>query len=222
MRTIRLPALALAALLASAAARPDAPATAPPRIVIVGDSTASVYGPERAPRTGWGQVLDRFVDPRVAVLNRAQSGRSSRSFVAEGWFDKVAAELRPGDLFLIQFGHNDEKRDAPERYTEPEREFPGWLTRYLDAAQAHGARAVLLTPTARRQFESGEPVDTHGAYAEAIRRLAEARGVPLLDITARSRDVLKALGEESSKAVYLHDPRAAPPTTRTSTSAARC
>ena len=196
MRALVLAALALLA-------PPIAAADAPPRIVIVGDSTASVYGPERYPRMGWGQVLDRYLDPRVAVLDRAQSGRSSRSFVEEGWFDRVGAELRPGDLFLIQFGHNDEKRDAPERYTDPEA-FPTWLARYLDLAESRGARAVLLTPTARRRFERGEPVDTHGAYAEAVRALAKSRGVPLLDIEARSRDSLRALGEEPSKALYLH------------------
>ena len=197
--------VALAALLVLAAS-PRAEALEPlppPRIVIVGDSTASAYGAERAPRTGWGQVLDRFFDPRIAVLNRTQSGRSSRSFVEEGWFDRVAAELRAGDLLLIQFGHNDEKRDAPERYVAPDA-FPQSLERYLELARTRGARAVLLTPTPRRNFQAGEPAATHGPYAEAVRTLAAARGVPLLDVEARMHDSLRALGEEPSKALYLH------------------
>lgn len=197
--------LALCGVLLVPTSGGAAPAAPPPRVVIVGDSTASAYGPERWPRSGWGQVLDRYLDPSVQVLDRAKSGRSSRSFIEEGWFDGVAAELRAGDLLLIQFGHNDEKRDAPERYTEPAREFPGYLARYLDLAIARGATPVLLTPVARRIFDGGEPVDAHGAWAEAVRRLARERGVALIDLGERSRDLLRALGPEVSKSYYLHD-----------------
>ena len=57
---------------------------APPRqVFIAGDSTASHYGPERAPREGWGQQLQGFLDEDAYVVrNHAQSGRSSRSFIA--------------------------------------------------------------------------------------------------------------------------------------------
>ncbi len=188
-----------------AAGETAAVAAMPPRIVIVGDSTASEYGPERWPRTGWGQVLDRYLDPAVQVIDRAKSGRSSRSFIAEGWFDGVAAELRAGDLLLIQFGHNDEKREATERHSEPTREFPGYLQRYLDLAASRGATPVLLTPVARRQFDGAEPVESHGAYSDAVRRLARERSVALIDLDERSRDLLRALGPEASMSYYLHD-----------------
>jgi rhamnogalacturonan acetylesterase len=41
------------------------------------------------------------------VANRAIAGRSSRSYIDEGSWDKVVAELKPGDYVLIQMGHND-------------------------------------------------------------------------------------------------------------------
>jgi lysophospholipase L1-like esterase len=88
-----------------------------PRIFIAGDSTASDYPPERAPRAGWGMALQSFFGPNRGVHNHALSGRSSRSFIEQGALDAIAGELRKGDVLLIQFGHNDEKIEDPTRYT---------------------------------------------------------------------------------------------------------
>ncbi|WP_024888727.1 GDSL-type esterase/lipase family protein [Luteimonas huabeiensis] len=179
----------------------------PARVFVVGDSTASAYGPERAPRTGWGQALQSFLDPAAfEVRNHARSGRSARSFAEEGWLAPVEDALAAGDVLLIQFGHNDAKAEDPSRYDEPERAFPDRLRRYLALAHERGARPVLLTPVARRAFRDGEPVDTHGAYAEAVRALAAREGVPLIDLDRASRDWLRALGEAPSTLYYLHDP----------------
>ena len=133
---------------------------APPRqVFIAGDSTASHYGPERAPREGWGQQLQSFLDEDAYVVrNHAQSGRSSRSFVAEGWFDGMAKEMRAGDVLLIQFGHNDEKIEDPTRYNEPQRAFPEWLMRYVELARSKGATPILVTPVARRPISSATAV----------------------------------------------------------------
>ena len=133
---------------------PAAAGTPPRQVFIAGDSTASHYGPERAPREGWGQQLQGFLDDDAYVVrNHAQSGRSSRSFIAEGWFDGMAKDMRSGDVLLIQFGHNDEKIEDPSRYNEPQRAFPQWLARYVAFAREKGATPILLTPLARRKFE---------------------------------------------------------------------
>src|SRR5690606_38909461 len=107
-------------------------ATPPRRVFIAADSTAAGYGPERAPRNGWGQHLQGFLDPGAfEVRNHAIGGRSSRSFIAEGRLDAIARELRRGDVLLVQFGHNDAKQEDPGRYTEPREEYPRWLMRYV-------------------------------------------------------------------------------------------
>lgn len=179
----------------------------PARVFVVGDSTASAYGPERAPRTGWGQALQGFLDPAAfEVRNHARSGRSARSFEEEGWLVPVADALAAGDVLLIQFGHNDAKAEDPGRYDEPARAFPDRLRRYLALARERGAQPVLLTPVARRVFRDGEPADTHGAYAEAVRALAARESVPLIDLDRASRDWLRALGDAPSTLYYLHDP----------------
>jgi len=200
-----LPAIALLILAAAANA------ASPHRVFIVGDSTASQYGPERAPREGWGMRLQSYLDPRAwEVRNHAQSGRSSRSFIEEGWLAPVEEALRRGDVLLVQFGHNDEKREDPSRYDEPAQAFPQWLMRYVALARARGATPILVTPLARRKFERGSKIDqlldTHGAYAQAVRDLAARERVGLIDLDAMSMDWLRALGDEPSKAFYMHVP----------------
>lgn len=176
------------------------------RVFITGDSTASEYGTERAPRTGWGQVLQTYLDKTWQVRNHAQSGRSSRSFIDQGWLDGIAKDLRKGDVLLIQFGHNDEKIEDSARYNEPLQAYPQWLMRYVTLARERGATPILITPVARRKFDHGQLLDTHGLYSQAVRDLAKREQVGLIDLGATSMDWLRALGDEPSKAFYMHVP----------------
>ena len=174
------------------------------RVFIAGDSTASAYGPERAPRTGWGQVLATYLDKGWEVRNHAQSGRSARSFVDQGWLAGIASDLRKDDVLLIQFGHNDEKIEDPTRYNEPGQAFPGWLMRYVTLARERGATPILVTPLARRKFDHGQLLDTHGLYAQAVRTLATREQVGLIDLNRDSMDWLRALGDAPSKDYFMH------------------
>ena len=189
----------------------QAQAASPRRVFVVGDSTASEYGPERAPRQGWGMQLQSWLDPAAwQVRNHAQSGRSARSFIEEGWLAPVEKELAAGDVLLVQFGHNDEKSEDPGRYDDPAQAFPRWLMRYVTLARAKGATPILVSPLARRKFERGSKVDqlldTHGLYAQAVRDLAAREHVGLVDLTASSMAWLRALGDEASKPFFMHVP----------------
>lgn len=188
-----------------------AAAQSPHRVFIVGDSTASEYGLERAPRQGWGMQLQSFLDPAAwQVKNHAQSGRSARSFIDEGWLAPVEKSLSRGDVLLIQFGHNDEKAEDPTRYNEPSQAFPQWLMRYVALARGKGATPILITPLARRKFERGSKIDqlldTHGAYSIAVRDLARREQLGVIDLDALSTAWLRALGDEASKPFYMHVP----------------
>ena len=176
------------------------------RAFIAGDSTASAYGPERAPREGWGQVLHSYLDKTWEVRNHAQSGRSARSFIEQGWLDGIAKDLRKGDVLLIQFGHNDEKIEDPARYNEPLQAYPQWLMRYVMLARERGATPILITPVARRKFDHGQLLDTHGLYSQSVRDLAKRESVDLIDLTTTSMSWLRALGDEPSKAFFMHVP----------------
>lgn len=198
--------LAFAVLSCAGAASAQQRLESPLRIVIAGDSTASEYDASRWPRRGWGQELASWFDASVEVRNRAQSGRSARSFIEQGWIYDLARDLRPGDLLLIQFGHNDAKADDPARYNEPQHAFALWLRQYLALARRSGATPVLLTPVARRHFVAGRASDLHGPYAHAVRALAQQQEVALVDLGSASLRWLDGLGEDGSRDYYLHLP----------------
>lgn len=171
-----------------------------PDLYLIGDSTVTDNTP---PFRGWGWALTDYTAPGVRVFNHAQSGRSSRSFRDEGLFAPVEEALSPGDLLLIQFGHNDEKDDAA-RHTDPDSSFPELLGAYCDAAERKGALPVLVTPVCRRYFiPGGELLYTHGEYPLAIRTLAKRRGLPLCDLKRLSRKLFLSLGEEKTAELFV-------------------
>lgn len=181
----------------------SATAQAAPRVFIAGDSTAAHYGPERYPQMGWGMVLSCHLSADIAVVNRAMGGRSTKSFIAEGRYDALATDLAPGDVLLIQFGHNDATIAKPERYT-PLPDFRVNLLRFVAMARSTGAVPVLLTPVAIRQFEAGIMAESLAPYANATRAVAAETGVALIDLNLLSRIHFTRIGEEPSKANYLH------------------
>lgn len=152
------------------------------------------------PERGWGQMLHMYFKDSLRVENYAQNGRSTRSFIAEGRWDKVIAALKPGDFVIIQFGHNDEKTNDVKRGTAPFGEYTTNLVRFIRDSRAHQATPVLATPTARRKFDAtGKLIDTHGDYPKAVRAVAVAEKVPLLELTTATEKLLQQLGPESSK-----------------------
>lgn len=172
------------------------------RIYIAGDSTASQKYAHAFPETGWGMGLPWYVAPQVEVSNHAMNGRSSRSFVTEGRLDAIVDDLRSDDVLLVQFGHNDQKPDPVG--TEPWTTYRSHLLLYLDAARDRGAVPVLLTPASRRRFDDdGNAVQAHGLYPDAMRALAAAEGVPLIDITAQTLARWQELGPEASLHSFL-------------------
>jgi len=180
---------------------------APVRVFIAGDSTAAEYGPERAPQAGWGQALQSYLDPaRFEVRNHARGGRSTRSFIAEGRLDAIAAELRAGDILLIQFGHNDAKFEDASRYTDPDGDYPVFLQRYVQLARDRGATPVLVTPVARLLYDFGSLLDTHGRYTQAMKALAERDQVALVDLNASTTAWIRGLGEQGARPYFLFVP----------------
>lgn len=196
----RLVPLLLVLLCGAFALRAD-----PVTIHLAGDSTMAEKLAERRPETGWGEMLERHFRPgTVRVVNHARNGRSTRTFISEGRWEALLATLRPGDHVLIQFGHNDASVDKEDRYTPPA-EYRRNLERFVAEARERGAHPVLLTPVARRRFDrEGRFYDSHGEYPEIVREVAAALDVPLLDMHGSTGDLLRRLGEEESKRLFLH------------------
>ncbi|ALP38419.1 esterase [Paenibacillus sp. IHB B 3084] len=183
------------------------------RLFIAGDSTAAQKGATEKPMTGWGEHLQSYFDSSIQVDNRAVNGRSTKSFIAEGRLAHIEKDFRAGDYLFIQFGHNDEKKEDPTRYTDPDGDYRQNLIQCIESARERGGIPVLLTSVSRRRFTTdGEPDPLAvGAYPAAMRRVAEETRTPLLDIFEASQQLYRAMGEEGSKQLFMHLPEKAHP-----------
>lgn len=180
------------------------------RIFIAGDSTACVYPHcgegNRFPRTGWGQVADRFL-PEYQIINLALSGRSSKSFKKEDSFKYLKGHISLGDYLIIQFGHNDAKSDDPERYTASEDEYRDSLMEYVRIARRAGAIPILATSISRNRASDAWLEE----YVEAMREVARIEELPLMDFYAATNGYINANGSAAATAMFMnvdaHDAR---------------
>jgi polygalacturonase/lysophospholipase L1-like esterase len=192
------------------------------KVWLIGDSTVADYslekdyGRKRYPIMGWGQVLQPFMSSdslrlirhlvrsdSVMVDDRARGGRSTRSFFEEGRWSEIYGQLRPGDLVLIQFGHNDASVNKGERYTS----LPGYrefLMLYVNQSREKGAIPVLVTPVARNYpWKDGILGNTHGEYPAAMREVASETGAYLIDLTELSRAFFTGKGQDYVTMTYF-------------------
>lgn len=181
------------------------PAREKTHVWLIGDSTCANKEIRAFPETGWGMPFSYFFDSTVQVRNMAVNGRSTKSFIAENRWQHVLDSLREGDYVFIQFGHNDEGKEKVGRYTTPE-EFAVNLTRYVRETRAKKGFPILLTPVARRTFDSASSRlnESHPVYSDVVRKVASENKVPLIDLDARSMALLQKFGYENSKLLFLH------------------
>lgn len=149
-----------------------------PTLWIVGDSTLN----SNAPLRGWGQELGQFFDQtKLNVVNRAIGGRSSRTFQVEGRWDKILAELKKGDLVIVQMGHNDvgkyddpAAKDRPSLHSEGDEtvevkrngdgkmetvhSFGWYMRKYGNDARAKGATVIFCSMVPHKDWADGKIV----------------------------------------------------------------
>lgn len=160
------------------------------RIVLAGDSTVTGSA-------GWGgEAFRQNFGQSVEIINFARGGRSSKSFRNEGRWQQVL-DLKP-NYVLIQFGHNDEPNKGPDRATDAAAEFRANMARYVDETRAAGAKPVLVTPLARRQWkgDDGRIQSSLVGYVESTKSVAAEKNVPLIDLHERSLEVYYSLGRD--------------------------
>src|ERR1051325_8860940 len=88
------------------------------KVYLIGDSTMANKQVSAYPETGWGMPFAYFFDSTVTVDNRAQNGRSTRTFMEEKRWQPVVDNLQDGDYVFVQFGHNDEVNTKASYTTE--------------------------------------------------------------------------------------------------------
>jgi lysophospholipase L1-like esterase len=146
--------------------------------------------------SGWGAAFEELLGGRAECIQLARGGQSSKSFRDSGQWAKVI-EAKP-DYVLIQFGHNDMPGKGPNRETDPATTYRENLARFVDEARAAGAVPILVTSMARRTFDKGKIRGELAPWAEAARKVAAEKKVPLVDLFARSVALLEEMGPEAS------------------------
>lgn len=221
-------ALALPAMAATAQVPADSVT-----VFMIGDSTmANKPLDKENQERGWGQMLPIYFEGPVKIDNHAVNGRSSKSFIDEGRWEKVREQIRPGDYVIIQFGHNDEKAKSPDRYTVPGSTFDANLKKFVNETREKGGTPILMNSIVRRNFpangiaaaqtddrqktwkkglenypaEGDTLVDTHGDYRIAPRNVAEEMGVAFVDMNALTHELVQGLGKDASKSLYMWMP----------------
>jgi lysophospholipase L1-like esterase len=203
----------------------DAPLNpALPTLFLVGDSTA-----RNGADLGWGDHFAALFDTsRINIANRAVAGRSSRTYINEGRWEKVLAEMKKGDYVLLQMGHNDggdlggakprgelkgigdETQDVPQTTgplagkTETVHTYGWYVRKYIAETRAKGATPILLTLTVRNIWKDGR-IERDFGYTGYIHQLGDELHVPVADMATLEADHLEQLGPEKTALLFPID-----------------
>ena len=196
-------------------------------VFIIGDSTVkNGYGKGDLDQWGWASFYDMFIDTtKATVENHAIGGRSSRSFINEGRWTPVRDAIHPGDILIVQFGHNDGGSYSTGRARasidgtdetsidvcmqrngreEKVFTFGHYLRTYIRQAKDKGAIVVILSPTPRNVWTDGRIdryTDTYDAWAQTV---AEEENVFFVDANNMIADAYDNEGE-GCKDIYFKD-----------------
>lgn len=174
-----------------------------PVVWITGDSTVKNKDKDKDDMWGWGALAETIFDTRKCTpYNAAMAGRSTRSYIREGRWEKVYNSLQPGDFVLIQFGHNDicPITDRKERGVIPgtadtchvfkmEKDgryevvysFGWYLKKMIDDTREKGATPILLSLTTRNEWPEGKVERRNSSYGKWYREVVEDTGVEFVD-----------------------------------------
>ena len=206
-----------------------------PQLFVAGDSTASEYKPNPKNQQGWGAVLQPlFDDAKLRVVDVARGGRSSRTFITEGHWDRMLAEVRAGDFVIVQFGHNDSGalNQEPAGSTRPLRargtipgtgneseeidnvitgkhetvySFGWYLRKMIADTRAKGATPILLTLTKTNHWNDGRIPCDAGSYRLWTWQTAMSEKVAFVDLTRIIADRFQREGPDAVTAQFIDD-----------------
>ncbi len=172
-----------------------------PTVYLVGDSTVTDQPYE--PAASWGQMFPVFFESTIAIANHAESGETLKSFIAGLRLAKVLETMKKGDYLIIQFGHNDQKKQWPQTYSAAGTTYKAYLRVFIAEARLRGATPILVTSVQRRTFDDkGKIVNSHGGYPQAVRDVAQEMGITLVDLDARSVELYEALGVDDAPRAF--------------------
>jgi lysophospholipase L1-like esterase len=207
----------------------------PARLFIAGDSTAATYTATDKNQQGWGAVLQPYFDPaKLQIVNAARGGRSSRTFITEGHWEKMLAEVRQGDFVILQFGHNDSGalNQEPPGSTRPLRargtirgigneseeidnvvtgkhetvySFGWYLRKMIADTRARGATPLLMSLTERNAWVDGRIECPSETYRLWDWQTAQNEKVAFVDLSRIIADRYQREGAEAVTAQFIND-----------------
>lgn len=192
-----------------------------PVVFVIGDSTVkNGRGDGSNKQWGWGSLFwQQFDTTLISVENHALGGRSSRTFIGEGLWDKVLAAVQPGDYVLIQFGHNDAGplntgraravlRGNGDQDTTVVMEADGkemtihtfgwYMRKYAADVKDKKATPILMSHIPRNQWLTSDSLQVRrnaDSFGSWTRDAALQAGVPFIDLNARIADKYDQLGK---------------------------
>jgi lysophospholipase L1-like esterase len=200
-----------------------------PVFFIIGDSTVkNGDGSGRNGLVGWGSVIAPYFDTtKISVRNEALGGRSSRTYITEGHWDKVLANLQPGDYVIMQFGHNDggalddtarargtirgtgeETKDIYNpimKKPETVHTYGWYMRKYVNDAKAKGATVIICSPIPRDDFKADKVDRAQASYGGWAQETAAATGAYFIDLNVLIADKYDAMGPDKVKAFFPGD-----------------
>jgi lysophospholipase L1-like esterase len=205
---------------------PEPANTRLPSLILIGDSTVrngqdDGQGKGAAGQWGWGHPLAGFFDPaKINVVNRAIGGLSSRTYLSAGHWQRTLALVKPGDVVLIQFGHNDsgpvndtsrargtikgagEEVEEIDNLITKEHEVVhsyGWyLRRYVADVKARGATAIICSPIPRKVWGAdGKIVRSADSYAGWAAQVAREEHIGFIDLNETIASQYDAMGRDA-------------------------
>ncbi|MEN6427353.1 MAG: rhamnogalacturonan acetylesterase [Phycisphaerales bacterium] len=211
-----------------------------PTLFLIGDSTVRTgsLGNGANGQWGWGAPIADFFDrTKINVQNRAWGGTSSRTFQTQGFWEKVLADMKPGDCVILQFGHND---SSPLNDTQRARgTIPGagdeteeidnlltgqhevvhtygwYIRKFIADARSKGATAIVCSPVPRNNWaEEGRVGRASQSYGRWAAEAAQAEGAAFVDLNELIARCYEQMGCERVTGICF------PPGERTHTSAA--
>lgn len=177
-----------------------------PTLYIIGDSTVrNGSGKGSDGLWGWGSVIAQHFDTtRIHIENHAIGGRSSRTFLTEGRWDKIMATLKPGDFVMMQFGHNDggaindtlrargsirgigdETQEIDNLLTkkhEVVHSFGWYMKKYINDTKSKGATPIVCSLVPRNVWKDGKVQRANDSYALWASQCAESEKAFYIDL----------------------------------------
>lgn len=198
-----------------------------PALIVTGDSTIQNNDSDPDGMWGWGSVLETVFDPSaITLVNAGKAGRSARTFLDEGRWDKVYNSIEPGDYVVIQFGHNDmgnidrppyraelrgTSEDTENHFMPNKRMYQviysyGWyLRKFIGDVREKGGIPILVSITPRNEWPGGKMERRNDSYGEWCREVVSQTGVDFIDMHNITADYFDSIGPEATKPYYKND-----------------